>query len=85
MQHLLKTHAFFGVSLDIDGIDPAYCPATGTSADGGLELEDIVQSLQGILFNPSCIGLEITEYNPNLDHDQITFESVKKIIKSLVG
>ncbi len=83
-QHLLQTHQFYGVSFDIDGIDPVYCPGTGTPADGGLELEDIVQSLQGIVFDPACVGLEIVEYNPTLDHDQITFESVKKIIETLV-
>ena len=82
-QHLLKSHSFYGVSFDIDGIDPIYCPGTGTPADGGLELSDILQSLQGIVFDPTCIGLEIAEYNPSLDHDQITFESVKKIIEVL--
>ena len=72
------------VSFDIDGIDPIYCPGTGTPADGGLELNDITQSLQGIVFDPTCIALEIVEYNPHLDHEQITFESVKKIIEVLV-
>jgi len=84
-QHLLKAHSFYGVSLDIDGIDPIYCPGTGTPADGGLELNDIVESLKGILFDTSCVGLEIVEYNPVPDHEQITLESVKKIIASLVA
>ena len=83
-QHLLQSHTFYGVSFDIDGIDPIYCPGTGTPADGGLELNDITQSLQGIVFDPTCIALEIVEYNPHLDHEQITFESVKKIIEVLV-
>lgn len=83
-QHLLQTHQFYGVSFDIDGIDPVFCPGTGTPADGGLELNDITQALQGIVFDSACIGLEIVEYNPTLDRDQITFESVKKIIEALV-
>jgi arginase len=84
-QCLLQIHPYYGVSFDIDGIDPAYCPGTGTPADGGLELNDVIQSLKGILFYTSCIGLEIVEYNPVSDHEQITFESVKKIIASLVA
>jgi arginase family enzyme len=84
-QCLLQIHPYYGVSFDIDGIDPAYCPGTGTPADGGLELNDVIQSLKGILFDTSCIGLEIVEYNPVSDHEQITFESVKKIIASLVA
>lgn len=83
-RRLLQKHPFYGVSFDIDGIDPTFCPGTGTPADGGLELNDITQSLQGIIFDPACIGLEITEYNPTLDHDRITFESIKKIIEVLV-
>lgn len=84
-QHLLQTHPFYGVSLDVDGIDPIYCPGTGTPADGGLELDDILKSLQRIIFDPTCIGLEIVEYNPTLDHDHLTFESIKKIIEALLG
>lgn len=82
-QHLLQIHPCYGVSFDIDGIDPVFCPGTGTPADGGLELNDIIQSLQGIIFDPTCIGLEIVEYNPTLDQDQITFKSIQKVIEAL--
>ncbi len=80
---LLKTYPFFAVSLDIDGIDPTYCPGTGTPEGEGLELDDIIQSLKGILFDSSCIGLEIVEYNPFLDRGHITFNAVKKIIDTI--
>ena len=80
---LLKTYPFFGVSLDIDGIDPIYCPGTGTPEGEGLELDDIVQSLKGIVFDSMCIGLEIVEYNPLLDQEHITLNAIKRIIDTI--
>lgn len=77
---LLKSNQFFGISLDIDGIDPIYCPGTGTPEGGGLELQDITEFLKGIIFDPKCIGLEIVEYSPALDQENSTFVTMKKII-----
>ena len=82
---LLKQHSTYGVSFDIDGVDPSYCPGTGTPADGGIELEAVEQSLKGIVFDPNCIGLEIVEYNPHLDKDLATFGAFKKIIETLIS
>lgn len=81
---LLKTSPYYGVSFDIDGIDPVFCAGTGTPADGGLELNDVTQSLQGIVFDTTCVCLEIVEYNPTLDRDQVTLKAMKKIIEALV-
>lgn len=83
-QHLLQNHPSFGVSLDIDGIDPSYCPGTGIFAENGLELADIEQSLQGLVFDPNCIGLEIAEYNPHLDQNLLTLKAIEKILKTIV-
>jgi len=79
-EHLLKSNPSFGISLDIDGIDPAYCPGTGTPEGRGLELDDVTEFLKGVIFNSKCIGLEIVEYNPTLDQNNFTFEAMKKII-----
>lgn len=77
---LLETYPLFGISLDIDGMDPTYCPGTGTPEGGGLELKDVIEFLQGVVFDPKCIGLEIVEYNPTEDQEFSTFEVMKKII-----
>jgi len=59
------------VSVDIDVLDPAHAPGTGTPEAGGLssrELLGILRSLAGL----RLVGADIVEVAPAYDHAQIT-------------
>ena len=59
------------VSVDIDVLDPAHAPGTGTPEAGGLtsrELLAIVRSFAHL----NLIGADIVEVAPSYDHAQIT-------------
>lgn len=59
------------LSFDIDGIDPAFAPGTGTPVVGGLtsfEAIDCVRKLRGLKF----IGFDLVEVAPAYDHAEIT-------------
>src|SRR5712691_2927336 len=59
------------VSVDIDVLDPAHAPGTGTPEAGGLtsrELLGIVRSFVGL----NMVGADIVEVAPAYDHAQIT-------------
>ncbi len=59
------------LSIDIDVLDPAHAPATGTPEPGGLttrELQLLLFSLAGL----DIIGADIVEVSPAYDHAQIT-------------
>jgi agmatinase len=59
------------VSVDIDVLDPAHAPGTGTPEAGGLssrELLGILRSFSGL----NLIGGDIVEVAPSYDHAQIT-------------
>ena len=59
------------LSFDIDFIDPAYAPATGTPEIGGytsLESVQIIRALKGMNF----IGMDIVEVAPMYDVAEIT-------------
>jgi agmatinase len=59
------------VSVDIDVLDPAHAPGTGTPEAGGLtsrELLGVLRSLAGL----NLIGADIVEVAPSYDHAQIT-------------
>ncbi len=59
------------ISFDIDGVDPAYAPGTGTPVPGGItsrEARRLLQSLAGI----NLVGMDLVEVAPNLDHADIT-------------
>ncbi len=59
------------LTFDIDGIDPAFAPGTGTPVVGGLtsfEALDIMRSFRGLKF----IGGDVVEVAPAYDHSEIT-------------
>jgi len=59
------------LTLDIDCLDPAYAPGTGTPEIGGLStmwMLELLENLQGI----NWIGMDCVEVNPAYDHGQIT-------------
>jgi agmatinase len=59
----IKTDKVY-IEIDIDGIDPAYLPATGTSVQGGLEWWYAVNLLLEIVKTKNVIGLGILEVSP---------------------
>jgi agmatinase len=59
------------VSLDIDCVDPAYAPGTGTPEVAGLTSREIVAMVQG-LPAPDVVGMDVVEVAPAYDHAEIT-------------
>ena len=59
------------VSIDIDVLDPAHAPGTGTPEAGGMtsrELLGMVRALAG----HRIIGADVVEVAPAYDHAQLT-------------
>jgi agmatinase len=59
------------LSFDIDGLDPAFAPGTGTPVPGGLatwQALELVRGLQGV----DVVGMDIVEVSPPYDHAEIT-------------
>ena len=59
------------VSLDIDSVDPAYAPGTGTPEVGGFTSYQILQLVRG-LQGLNIVGFDLVEVNPQYDHGAIT-------------
>jgi len=59
------------LTFDIDGLDPAYAPGTGTPVWGGLTTAQaaiILRDLAGI----NLVGADVVEVSPPFDHANIT-------------
>jgi guanidinobutyrase len=59
------------VTLDIDAVDPAYAPGTGTPQVGGLtsiQILELVRALNGL----NIIGCDLVEVSPPYDTGEIT-------------
>jgi arginase len=76
--------AAFGISLDIDSIDPEDAPGTGVREEGGIRVQDLYQALHLMAHHPKLIGLEITEFDPEHDTKQMTEKLIPQLILSVI-
>jgi agmatinase len=54
------------ISLDIDGLDPAYAPGTGTPEPGGLTYQQLVDLILAVGKTRHIVSADIVEVIPNL-------------------
>lgn len=59
------------VSLDIDSVDPAFAPGTGTPEVGGFTAHQMLQLVRG-LNGLNLVGFDLVEVSPPYDHGDIT-------------
>ncbi len=59
------------ISLDIDVLDPAFAPGTGTPEPGGLSTPQVLTLLEELADLP-CVGMDCVEVAPAYDHAEIT-------------
>lgn len=71
------------LSLDIDVVDPAFAPGTGTPEPGGItsrELLEAVHLLQGL----NLIGCDLVEVSPPYDASQRTAVLAAEVVRELL-
>jgi agmatinase len=59
------------VSIDIDVLDPAHAPGTGTPEPGGLTTREVMLILRGLAGLP-LVGADVVEVAPPYDHAELT-------------
>ncbi|NMN95568.1 agmatinase [Antrihabitans stalactiti] len=59
------------VSIDIDVLDPAHAPGTGTPEAGGMTSRELLEILRG-LRHLNLVGADVVEVAPAYDHAEIT-------------
>ncbi|MEN4478293.1 agmatinase [Mycolicibacterium cosmeticum] len=59
------------VSVDIDVLDPAHAPGTGTPEAGGMTSRELLNTLRGLI-GLDVVGADIVEVAPAYDHAEIT-------------
>jgi len=72
----------FGISFDIDALDPREAPAVSTPAPAGLPAEALREALRGCLREPRCVGLEVVEYCPGRDPQGRTARLVIDLVEA---
>ncbi|HMM85985.1 MAG: agmatinase [Gammaproteobacteria bacterium] len=67
------------VSLDIDGLDPAFAPGTGTPEPGGLSSNQLLSLLEGLAAH-RCVGMDCVEVAPPYDHAELTAHAAATLV-----
>jgi arginase len=71
------------VTLDLDGIDPAFAPGVSHREPGGLSVRDVLRLVAAIPGN--VVGADVVELNPDCDVDGLTASVAAKCAREFVG
>ena len=71
------------VSVDIDVLDPAHAPGTGTPEAGGLTSRELLALVRG-LAPAAVVGGDVVEVSPAYDHAEITAVAAAHVLYELV-
>ncbi|WP_336643635.1 agmatinase [Microbacterium sp. MMO-113] len=71
------------VSIDIDVLDPAHAPGTGTPEAGGLTSRELLRILRA-LRDRDIVGADVVEVSPAYDHAQMTGIAASHVVYGLV-
>lgn len=77
--------AAFGISFDIDAIDPLEAPGVGTPAAKGMDAAGFQAAMHGIASHPRLAGIEVSEYNPSRDREGRTVRIVMDTLDAIVA
>jgi agmatinase len=79
----IKTENVY-LTLDVDGIDPAHMPATGTPVQGGLSWYYLIDLLRAVSRAHRLVGADVVEVAPRAEDSRTEFGAAQ-LVYSLVG
>ena len=71
------------LSIDLDGLDPAFAPGVSHREPGGLSVREVLELIQDP--GGDVIGADLVEYNPRQDIGGMTATVAAKVVKELAG
>jgi len=75
--------AGFGVSVDLDALDPEEEPGVGSPVPGGLRRSELAGALSRLRGDPAFVAMEIAEYNPRRDRGHATADAAGALVDAI--
>lgn len=69
------------ISFDVDVLDPAYMPGTGTPEPGGLTTREAFPIVRGLCAEKQIVGFELVELNPLVDPGYTSAQNSNRILQ----
>lgn len=79
-----KNTVGFGITFDVDSIDPSQAPGVGSPEENGLDVHDVLLSFE-VTDKSKLIGFELVEYNPELDVDFETEDVCIELLNAILS
>ena len=80
-QRLQAANAPIYLTLDIDCLDPAFAPGTGTPEPGGLSTSQVLTLLEDLCARPlPFVGMDCVEVAPAYDHAELTSNAAAVLV-----
>ncbi len=68
------------ITLDVDVLDPAYMPGTGTPEPGGLTTREVFPIVRGLCAAKQIVGFELVELNPLVDPGYTSAQNANRVL-----
>lgn len=83
--HVSRETVGYGISLDMDVLDPLEEPGVGSPVPDGIHEAELSSALRSIHADTRLVALEIVEYNPHRDRKATTAEAVGDLCASILS
>ena len=70
------------VSIDLDVLDPSVFPGTGTPEAGGLQFQDLMRAIHGLV-GKNVVGADVVELSPPYDVSGVSNATAAKVVREL--
>ena len=68
------------MSVDVDVLDPAFAPGTGTPEPGGLTTAQLLRAVRAIVLEKGFVGMDVVEVSPPYDHAEVTAMAAHRVV-----
>ena len=72
------------LTIDLDVLDPAIFPGTGTPEAGGVSFNELREALMTICSRLNIVGLDVTELAPTLDASGVSTAVAGKLVREML-
>ncbi|TCV88976.1 arginase [Sulfurirhabdus autotrophica] len=76
--------AGFGVSIDLDALDPFEDPGVGSPSPDGIMGVELLDALKQIKECVNLLGIEVVEYNPDRDQNTVTANRAIQLLAAML-
>ena len=75
----------YNCTIDIDGLDPAIAPGTGSPSPGGFMYEEVIDLLRGVAKRGQVVGIDLVEVAPPYDATGATSLLAAQLLLRFLG